>query len=121
MPTDSLYRPMPVVCRSLEGRVYFNLLPYAVRQSIIWVVIATVTKKRQVVLPAEVCQALGIKAGVRLDFRARKGKLEAVKISTRRPANSRRSLKSLYSSERNSEELIIQTGCSCEVPEDFPK
>ena len=84
-------------------------------------VTATVTKKLQVLLPAEVCQELGIKPGVRLDFRANKGKLEAVKLPSLETNSTKRSLKHLYTAERNAEELVIQKGCSCEVPEDFPK
>jgi AbrB family looped-hinge helix DNA binding protein len=80
--------------------------------------IATVTKKRQVVLPAQVCEQLGIRPGARLDFRAKKGKLEAVKLPD--GSNSvRRDLKRIYTARRNAEELIIQKGCSCEVPDDF--
>ena len=84
-------------------------------------VTATVTKKLQVVLPAEVCEELGIKPGVRLEFHARRGKLEAVKLPRRQTTSTKRSLKNLYSAKRNAEELIIQKACSCEVPEDFPK
>jgi len=83
--------------------------------------IATVTKKRQVVLPAEVCEQLGITPGVRLDFRARKGKLEGVKVSPVRANSSKQHAKSLYTPRRNVEESIIQQGCSCEVPDDFPQ
>ena len=83
--------------------------------------IATVTKKRQVILPAEVCEELGIRPGVRLDFRAKKGKLEAVKLPAGRVNSSKRSLRHLYTARRNAEELVIQKGCSCDVPEDFPK
>ena len=83
--------------------------------------IATVTKKRQVILPARVCEELGIKPGVRLDFRAKKGKLEAVKLPNRVGRSPKRSLRSLYTRERNEEELVIQKGCSCEVPADFPR
>ena len=86
-----------------------------------WTMIATVTKKRQVVLPAEVCEELGIRPGVRLDFRAKKGKLEAVKLPAGRVNSSKRSLRHLYTARRNAEELVIQKGCSCDVPEDFPK
>jgi bifunctional DNA-binding transcriptional regulator/antitoxin component of YhaV-PrlF toxin-antitoxin module len=83
--------------------------------------IATVTKTRQVRLPADVCDELGITPGARLDFRARKGKLEAVKVSRRAAATVAGSTKHLYTEERNAEELAIQKGCSCEVPEDFPR
>jgi len=70
---------------------------------------ATVTEQLQVSLPLEVCAELGIKPGVRLDFRARDGKLEAVKVAE------------VYNAERDAEELVIQKGCSIEVPEDFPR
>ena len=83
--------------------------------------IATVTRKRQVVLPADICEQLGIKPGVRLDFHARNGKLEAVKVPPADPGTLEGSLERLYTPERNTEELAIQKGCSCEVPEDFPK
>ncbi len=76
---------------------------------------ATVSNKRQVVLPAEVCAELGIEPGVRLEFGANEGKLQAVK----RPVMVRRSLKHLYTPERIAEESIIEKGCSCEVPNDF--
>ena len=83
--------------------------------------IATVTKKRQVVLPADVCDELGITPGARLDFRAKKGKLEAIKLPPRFSNSSKRSLRNVYTRERNEEELVIQKGCSCEVPDDFPQ
>ena len=82
---------------------------------------ATVSKKLHVVLPADVCEELDIKPGVRLEFRARKGKLEAIKVPSRQTGSTKRSLKHLYTAKRNAEELIIQKGCSCEVPEDFPQ
>ena len=83
--------------------------------------IATVTKRRQVILPAEVCEELGIKPGARLDFRAKRGKLEAVKLPGRMTKSSERNLRSVYTRQRNAEELAIQKGCSCEVPDDFPQ
>ncbi|MBI2927359.1 MAG: AbrB/MazE/SpoVT family DNA-binding domain-containing protein [Verrucomicrobia bacterium] len=79
------------------------------------------TKKRQVILPAEICEALGITPGARLEFRARNGKLEAVKLPPVDSGAPVGSLKHLYTPERNAEELALQQGCSCEVPEDFPK
>jgi bifunctional DNA-binding transcriptional regulator/antitoxin component of YhaV-PrlF toxin-antitoxin module len=79
-----------------------------------------VTKKRLVALPPEICAQLGIEPGVRLDFRARKGKLEAIKLPPLAPGVSAGRLKSLYTAERNAEELVVQQGCSCEVPADFP-
>ena len=83
--------------------------------------IATVTRKRQVILPAEICERLGIRPGVRLDFRARNGKLEAVKLPSADPGAAEGSLRHLYTPERNREERAIQKGCSCEVSEDFRK
>jgi bifunctional DNA-binding transcriptional regulator/antitoxin component of YhaV-PrlF toxin-antitoxin module len=73
---------------------------------------STVSEHMQVSLPAEVCAELGITPGVRLDFRANHGKLEAIKVP---------SLGEIYTPERNAEELIIQKGCSLEVPDDFPQ
>jgi hypothetical protein len=73
---------------------------------------ATVSDELKVELPADICAELGIGPGVQLQFRAREGKLEAVKIST---------LAEIYTPERNAEELTIQKGTSCEVPEDFPR
>jgi len=72
-------------------------------------------------LPAEICEKLGIRPGVRLDFRARNGKLEAVKLPPADPGAPEGSLRHLYTTERNTGELAIQKGCSCEVPEDFPQ
>jgi hypothetical protein len=77
-------------------------------------------QKTSVALPADICAELGIKPGVQLDFRARKGKLEAVKVKRRQSTSPKRNLKALYSAKRNAEERIIQRACSCEVPEDFP-
>jgi bifunctional DNA-binding transcriptional regulator/antitoxin component of YhaV-PrlF toxin-antitoxin module len=74
---------------------------------------ATVTEHFQVALPVDVCAELGIGPGAQLEFRAKEGKLEAVKVSP--------SLAEIYTSERNAEELAVQKGCSTEVPEDFPQ
>ena len=70
---------------------------------------ATVMDQLQVALPLEVCAELGITPGAQLDFRANNGKLEAIMIAD------------IYTPERNAEELIIQSGCSTEVPDDFPR
>ena len=51
----------------------------------------------------------------------KKGKLEAVKVPPRFSNSSKRSLRKIYTRERNEEELAIQKGCSCEVPDDFPQ
>lgn len=83
--------------------------------------IATVTRKRQVVLPPEICEQLGITPGVRLDLRARNGKLEAVKLPPANASVPEGSLQRLFTPERNAEELVLQKGCSCAVPADFPK
>jgi bifunctional DNA-binding transcriptional regulator/antitoxin component of YhaV-PrlF toxin-antitoxin module len=69
---------------------------------------AKVTDQMQVSLPPDLCAQLGIKPGVYLDFSAREGKLEAVKVSP-------------HAAERDAEELAIQKGCTIEVPEDFPR
>ena len=82
---------------------------------------ATVTQQLEVALPADICEELGIEPGARLDFSAKNGKLEAVKLPPLAATSSERSLSHLYSDERNAEELIIQKGCSCEVPDDFPR
>jgi bifunctional DNA-binding transcriptional regulator/antitoxin component of YhaV-PrlF toxin-antitoxin module len=74
---------------------------------------ATVSDQMQVTLPREVCLELGIAPGVSLDFQARDGKLEATKVTD--------SFTQIYTAERNAEEMVIQKGCSVEVPEDFPK
>jgi bifunctional DNA-binding transcriptional regulator/antitoxin component of YhaV-PrlF toxin-antitoxin module len=79
---------------------------------------ATVTEKMQVVLPLDVCAELGIKPGVRLDFRAHEGRLEAVKVSSDEDGSA---LAGIFSAERNAEELTIQKGVTCEVPDDFPR
>jgi len=89
--------------------------PYCAR------VIATVTKKRQVVLPAQICDQLGITSGARLDFRVRRGKLEAVKLPPDEHVAPPGSLTHLYTHERNAEELAIQKGCTCAAPDDFPQ
>ena len=75
---------------------------------------ATVADNLQVVLPLDVCAELGIRPGVRLDFRAHDGRLEAVKV----PDND---FASIYTPERDAEEAAIQKVCSCEVPDDFPQ
>jgi len=75
---------------------------------------ATVADNLQVALPLDVCAELGIQPGVKLDFRARNGRLEAVKI----PENN---FASIYTPERDAEEAVIQKACSCEVPDDFPQ
>ena len=82
--------------------------------------IATVTKKGQVILPPEICAQLGLGPGVRLDFSARDGKLEAVKVPPADPGAPEGSLKQLYTADRNAEELTIQKGCSTDLPADFP-
>ena len=82
---------------------------------------ATVTEQMQVALPLDICAELGIKPGVQLDFRAREGKLEAVKVLPEEDHTSCLSLAEIYTPERDAEEIAIQKGCSCEVPEDFPK
>jgi bifunctional DNA-binding transcriptional regulator/antitoxin component of YhaV-PrlF toxin-antitoxin module len=84
-------------------------------------VTATVTEQMQVALPLEICAALGIEPGVELDFRVREGKIEAVKVSSESKASATFALGATYIPERDTEELIIQSGCSCEVPEDFPR
>jgi len=55
------------------------------------------------------------------DFHARNGKLVAVTLAPADPGAPGASLRHLYTPERNAEELAIQKGCSCEVPEDFPQ
>ena len=75
----------------------------------------------QVALPLDVCAELGIKPGVRLDFRAREGKLEGVKVLPEEDRASSPNLAEIYTPERDAEEIAIQKSCSCEVPEDFPK
>jgi bifunctional DNA-binding transcriptional regulator/antitoxin component of YhaV-PrlF toxin-antitoxin module len=81
---------------------------------------ATVTKELQVALPLDLCEQLGIKPGVLLDFRVCEGKLEAVKVGSSRERDPG-SLAEIYTPARNAEEMVIQAGCSCEVPEDFPR
>lgn len=83
-------------------------------------VTATVTDKMQVALPPEICAELGIEPGVQLSFRSREGRLEAVKIPPGGEVAGRPALAEVYTSERNAEELAIQKGCSCAVPDDFP-
>jgi AbrB family looped-hinge helix DNA binding protein len=80
---------------------------------------ATVTDKMQVALPLEICAELGIEPGARLDFVVREGKIEATKVVP--DAASDAGLASIYTRERNEEELAIQRGCSIEVPDDFPR
>lgn len=77
---------------------------------------ATVTEQMQVALPLDICAELGIEPGVRLDFRAREGKLEAVKVSPEEDRASPPRLAEIYTPERDAEEIVIQKGCSCEVP-----
>ena len=76
---------------------------------------AKVTEQMQVSLPLDVCAELGIKPGVCLDFRAREGKLEAVKVLFEGERSSQEI------SDRDAEEMAIQKGCSTEVPDDFPR
>ena len=82
--------------------------------------VVTVSKERQVSLPLEICEQLDIQPGARLDVRVGQGKLEIVKLSPRDPGAPVGSLKASYTPERNAEELIIQQGCSCQVPDEFP-
>ena len=70
------------------------------------------------ILPPEICEQLGLTLGVRLDFSARDGKLQAVKVPPVDSGAPEGSLKALYTVERNTEELAIQEGCSIEVPAD---
>jgi len=80
---------------------------------------ATVTNHLQVAIPLEVCAELGIVPGVRLDFRARDGRLEAVKVSPSENPEAHATLAEIYTPERDAEEIAIQRGGSCEVPGDF--
>lgn len=82
---------------------------------------ATVTEQMQVALPLDICAELGIKPGACLDFRARDGKLEGVRVLPEEDHVFAPSLLGIYTPERDAEEIAIQKGCSCEVPEDFPQ
>jgi bifunctional DNA-binding transcriptional regulator/antitoxin component of YhaV-PrlF toxin-antitoxin module len=82
---------------------------------------APVTEQMEVTLPLDLCAELGIKPGVRLEFLVREGKLEAEKVSPEEEPCGAPSLATIYTPERDAEEMTIQKGCSCAVPDDFPR
>ena len=83
--------------------------------------IATVNEQRQISLPESICTQLGIAPGAQLDLSVHAGKLEAVKVQSGDGDASIGSLRHLYTSERDAEELTIQKACSLDVPDDFPR